>query len=432
MDVVIFSPGLDEHLKDLDAVFSRLRQANISLKASKCMIAMQKVDFLGYELSNEGIRPQTRLTDAIKGFQPPKSKKELKSFIGLVGFYRHFIRDFADISHPLNVLTRDNVLFYWDTKCELAFEELKSRLLSKPVLAFPRIGEEFIVDVDASDIAFGGILMQLGEDNKYHPVAYFSDAVKRSQENWNTTTKEAFAVVLAVRHWYVYLAGTSFTLNTDHNPLVYLRSQKDPRGKFARWIMELEEFDYTIKYIPGIRNTKADTLSRNKAASPIQPSSTLEQNIYSVLFDNRNFMLQLREEHLSDPLINTAIKCITENKIITQGRLKRVQRNLRIENDVLTKSGRAVIPASLRNYVISQIHNEAHFGTDKTYASLKERFFWPNMYEYTRIFVTSCLTCQKVKCNTRPAKAPLLPMCIPEKPMNFICIDVAFMPKDND
>ena len=140
-DVVIFSPGLDEHLKDLDAVFSRLRQANISLKASKCMIAMQKVDFLGCELSNEGIRPQTRLTDAIKGFQPPKSKKELKSFIGLVGFYRHFIRDFADISHPLNVLTRDNVLFYWDTKCELAFEELKSRLLSKPVSAFPRIGE---------------------------------------------------------------------------------------------------------------------------------------------------------------------------------------------------------------------------------------------------------------------------------------------------
>ena len=118
--------------------------------------------------------------------------------------------------------------------------------------------------------------------------------------------------------------------------------------------------------------------------------------------------------------------------MITNGRLKRVQRNLRIENNILTKSGRPIIPAHLRNYVLSKIHNEAHFGTDKTYASLKERFYWPNMYGYTRTFVTSCNVCQKVKCDTRPAKAPLLPMCVPEKPMNFISIDVAYMPKDND
>ena len=196
------------------------------------------------------------------------------------------------------------MLFNWDTSCDEEFRELKTRLLTKPVLAFPRVGEEFVVDVDASDNAFGGVLMQLGNDSQYHPVAYFSDAVKPSQENWNTTTKEAFAVVLAVRHWYVYLMGTNFTLNTDHNPLVYLRLQKDPRGKFARWIIELEEFNYTIKYIPGIKNTKADTLSRNKAAKPTtQPLSDLEEKIYSVSISDTNFMQQLQEEQTKDPII---------------------------------------------------------------------------------------------------------------------------------
>ena len=258
------------------------------------------------------------------------------------------------------------MLFNWDTSCDEAFRELKTRRLTKLVLAFPRVGEEFVVDVDVSENAFGGVLMQLGNDSQYHPVAYFSDAVKPSQENWNTI-KEAFAVVLAVRHWYVYLTGTNFTLNTDHNPLVYLRLQKDPRGKFTRWIIELEEFNYTIKYIPGIKNTKADTLSRNKAAKPTtQPLSDLEEKIYSVSISDTNFMQQLQEEQTKDPIISTAIKSISSNEVITNGRLKRVQRNLRIEINILPKSGRPIIPAHLRNYVLSKIHNEAHFGTDKT------------------------------------------------------------------
>ena len=188
-DIVIFSPNLKDHLKDLEGVFERLREANISLKASKCVIAVKSVFSLGYELSNEGIRPQARLTDAIREFCVPKSKKELKSFLGLCGFYRQFVKDFAQICHPLNVLTRDNVPFIWDGKCDDAFGELKKRLSTKPLLAFPRVGEKFVVDVDASDTAFGGILMQRGSDGELHPVAYYSDAVK-PQQNWNTTTED--------------------------------------------------------------------------------------------------------------------------------------------------------------------------------------------------------------------------------------------------
>ena len=148
-------------------------------------------------------------------------------------------------------------------------------------------------------------------------------------------------------------------LNSDHNPLVYLRDQKDPRGKFGRWIMELEEFDYEIKYIPGPKNVKADALSRNRGACSTQPPSNLKEKIYSV--DDVTFLDQLKEAQSEDDVIAAATRCISEKKPITAGRLKRVQNQLRVENGVLKKSGRPVVPASLRNFVVSEVHNVGHF-----------------------------------------------------------------------
>ena len=175
------------------------------------------------------------------------------------------------------------------------------------MLSFPKLGDPFIVEVDASNHAVGGVLSQVGNDDSLHPVAYFSTALQPSQKNWSATTKEAFALVFAVRHWHVYLAGTTFTLNSDHNPLTHLREQKDPRGKFARWLAELEEFDYSVQYIPGKFNIKADALSRNKAASDIQPPTEFEENIYALFGNKGGFRVQLKSK---DPLISEATKCV--------------------------------------------------------------------------------------------------------------------------
>ena len=253
LGIVIFNSNFEDHLRDIESVFLRLRAANITLKASKCVFAAESVDFLGYHLSSEGIKPQKRLTKAIEQFHRPENRKDVWRFLGIANFYRSFIKNFGNISHPFNKLTSDNTPFVWTDECEVAFSELKRCICSDPILAFPRIGEGFVVDVDASDVAFGGVLLQMGVDSQLHPVGYFSDAVQPSQKAWAPTTKEAFALVLAVRHWAIYLIGQHFVLNSDHNPLVYLRSQKDPRGKFARWITELEEFDYQVKYLPGSR-----------------------------------------------------------------------------------------------------------------------------------------------------------------------------------
>ena len=144
----------------------------------------------------------------------------------MAGFYRAFIKDFATISQPLNKLTGDNVKFTWDPSCEAAFQELKKHLMCEPILAFPKLHDPFVVEVDASDYAAGGVLSQTGDDNVLHPIAYFSTSFTGSQRNWAPVTKEAFALVLAVRHWHVYLSGTEFILRSDHNPLVHLRNQK--------------------------------------------------------------------------------------------------------------------------------------------------------------------------------------------------------------
>ena len=409
-DVVIFSRKWSEHKKELNSVFKKLSEAGITLKASKCVIGSHAVEFLGYRLSEKGIEPQDRLIAALREFARPETRKAVKSFLGLAGFYRSFIPNFAAIAHPLNKLTSDNVKFEWSDSCEKAFSELKRLLSSKPVLAFPRLGEPFVIDVDASDLAFGGVLMQKGPDNFLHPVGYFSDSVKASQSSWAPTTKEAFALVLAIRHWFVYLAGTEFVLNSDHNPLVHLGTQKDPRGKFSRWILELEEFNYIVKYVPGVENVKADALSRNKAANASQPLSQFEDRIYTVLEDRSRFQEQLKTEQETDPIIHAAIESVSKGVKITAGRLKRVQSQLRVEDGLLTKSGRPVVPATLRKFITSHIHEISHWGVGKTYALLKERFFWPNMYSYTENFVSYCPTCQQTKCDTRPPKAPMIQM----------------------
>ena len=222
-------------------------------------------------------------------------------------------------------------------------------------------------------------------NDELHPVAYFSTALQQSQRNWSATTKETFALIVAVCHWHVYLAGTHFTLMSDHNPLTHLHKQKDPRGKFGRWITELEEYDYSIQCVPGKENIKAGTLSRQSSPEETQPNSLFEEKVYQFA-ETANFQIQLKEEQMKDPTISQVIQCIRDEKPIETGRLKCVQHQLRIEKGMLTKSGRPVLPPPLRHMVIAEHHNTAHFGIDKMYILLKTRFFWPNMYNYIQQF----------------------------------------------
>ena len=429
-DVIICSTTFEEHLELIRSLLDKLRESGIQLKLSKCLFAHEEVDFLGYHISREGIKPQERLIAAVNRFKRPESKKELKGFLGLTGFYRNFIAKFSEISQPLNKLTNDNIEFKWSEECENSFLKLKELLSTYPVLAFPKIGGTFFVEVDASDHAIGGVLSQKNENGEMHLVSYFSTTLKGAQNNWSAHSKEAYAVVMATRNWYVYLAGTEFVIRSDHNPLQHLRNMKDPRGKFARWISELEEYSYTIEYIPGKLNVKADYLSRNCVPADVELPDSWEEKIYAVMSEG-NFMAQLRHEQQEDLIVAATIRNLENDEPVTMGRLKRVAKQLRVEDGILTKSGRPVVPPTLRNYVTTKIHDIAHFGCHKLYEQLKERFYWPNMSKYATLYTSNCETCQKCKTENKPPKAPLTPLHVATRPMEFICIDIQHMPSDD-
>ena len=427
-DIVIFSRTFGDHMIDLESVFEKLKEANVSIKLSKCVFAASEVEYLGFLLSENGVRPQSKLTEAILNFATPKSKKEVKRFLGMAGFYREFIKHFATMADPLNHLTKESVVFSWTKECTMAFENLKKALSSAPVLAFPRTDTDFIVTVDASKTAVGGELSQVQEDGMVHPVAYFSNSLKEAQRGWAPYTQEAFALVIATRHWDTYLRGNKFVFNSDHNPLVHLRKKKDPKGMIGRWISELESFNYEVKYIAGKSNKTADALSRNEDAQPIQPNGDkFEEAIYAIS-QEKNFSAQIKMEQSNNPVISAARKCIESNTPIKEGQLKRVSKQLRIENDVLTKNGRPIIPPSLRNYVVSQFHRTGHFGIEKLYNQLKDRYYWPRMYMYLTNHLAECDTCQRCKVDPVTPKAPLVPIYEPQSPLEFISLDVAHFP----
>ncbi len=256
----------------------------------------------------------------------------------------------------------------------ICFQGTEKRLTSKPVLTFPQLDKPSIVEVDASDYAADGVLLQNSDDGLLQPVAYFSTAFKGSKRQRAPIAKEAFALVVAVRHWHVYLAGTELILNTNHNPLVHLRKQKDPRGKFGRWISELEEYEFTVKYIRGKVSRPISSLDIN-AQTPINryPHSRTRSMLHSRGYIK--FLDRLGQQQSTDPVINRAKRRFAAGEVILQGRIKRIQNQLRIEDDVLTKLGRPIVPASLRTIVLTEIHKQSILGQTKRILSLKSVSF---------------------------------------------------------
>ena len=430
-DIVIFSQTIDEHCEQLRELFERLRQCNISLNLSKCAFAMKEVDYLGYTLSSDGIKPQQRLTDTIRNFPVPNDRKALKRFLGVSNYYRDFIQMYADVCAPLIALTSEKVPFVWSMECDSSFTTLKDMLCSYPVLAFPRLGESFAVEVDASDVAVGGVLLQTDQMGKEHPVAYFSNTLKREQRNWSPYSKEAYAIVLATRHWKMYLVGSKFQIRSDHNPLTTLRKTKDPRGKFPRWLTELEELTFEVVYKPGKLNVVPDALSRIINPAEHEPVDDLDEKLYLVLDDGKDFLQQLQEEQSKDAVIVDALAKIESGEKIDRGRLRHVQKQLRVQDGILMKSGRPVVPPSLRKYVTEKLHGDSHIGSEKLYERISKRYYWPNLYRYISCHASHCEICQQCKPSPKSPKAPLLPIQEPERPMQFITLDIAYMVKDD-
>lgn len=261
-DIIIFSTSLQEHIQRLTDVFNRLRKYNFKIQLDKCEFLRKEVDYLGHVITAEGIKPNPDKIKAIIDFPIPKTPKQLKSFLGLLGFYRKFIKNFAKIVKPMTVLLKkDKVIDPQDPEYVNCFNSCKILLTNDPILQYPNFEIPFVLTTDASDYALGAVLSQ-GPIGRDLPVAYASRTLNEHEIHYSTTEKELLAIVWSTQYFRPYLYGRKFKILTDHKPLQWLFSLKEPNSKLVRWRLRLEEYDYEIQYKPGTLNSNADALSR--------------------------------------------------------------------------------------------------------------------------------------------------------------------------
>ena len=263
-------------MEHLETVFSRLREAELKMKWSKCDFFKGKIHYLGPLISPEGISPLPNKLDCIEHMPVPKNVKEIKQFLGLTGYYRKFVPRFADISRPLTTLTKRDKKFEWTPACQKSFDLLKETLCGEPVLKYADTSKPYTLYTDASKFGWAGVLTQSHTtviDGKStttdHPVTFVSGLFRGSQLNWAALMKEAFAIYMSVKKLSFYLTDAQILLRSDHKPLEKFLQKNTLNTKVNNWAMELEAFNIQFDYIK--QSSNPDTLSGLIAIDPDTP-----------------------------------------------------------------------------------------------------------------------------------------------------------------
>ncbi|GJW29894.1 putative reverse transcriptase domain-containing protein [Tanacetum coccineum] len=264
-DILIYSKNKQEHEEHLKLILELLKKEELYAKFSKCEFWIPKVQFLGHVIDSEGIHVDPAKIESIKDWTSPKSPTEIRQFLGLAGYYRRFIEGFSKIAKPMTKLTQKKVKFEWGDKQEAAFQLLKQKLCSAPILALPEGSEDFIAYCDASKKGLGAVLMQ-----REKVISYASRQLKIHEKNYTTHDLELGAVVFALKIWRHYLYGTKCTVFTDHKSLQHILDQKELNMRQRRWLELLSDYDCDIRYHPGKANVVADALSRKEREPPLR------------------------------------------------------------------------------------------------------------------------------------------------------------------
>lgn len=263
-DIGIFGDEWSSHMENLKAIFDSLRNAKLTARPSKCSFGFGELEFLGHIAGSGKIKPVEDKMVAIREFPIPQTKKHVRSFLGMIGFYRKFIPNFADISACLTDLTKkyEPQKVKWTQQHQRAFDNLKEALCKGPVLRSPDFGRKFLLQTDASDVGIGAVLEQEFEDGR-HPVLFISKKLTGSECSYAVIEKECFAIVWAVKYLRIYLEGKEFRVFSDHAPLQWLNRMKTSNQRLLRWSLTLQEFKFSISHVSGTLNCVADALSRS-------------------------------------------------------------------------------------------------------------------------------------------------------------------------
>jgi len=306
-DIVIYASSLTEHNRKFHKLAERLRSANLRLQPDKCEFLRKEVTYLGHVINETGVKPDPKKVEAVLNFPRPKNVKNIKQFLGLAGYYRRFLNNFSKTARPLTALLKKDEPFVWQEPQETAFVTLRNQLCTEPLLQHPDFTRPFVLTTDASGYAIGGILSQ-GDVGKDKPIAYASRLLNKAEQNYSTIEKESLAIVYCVNHFRPYLYGNKFTIVTDHKPLEWLHSVKNPTSRLVRWRLKLAEYEYNIMYKAGKSNCNADALSRNPTEThashdkiifqednakqrhmfPLEQCSTDDESLFNAKLSNRD------------------------------------------------------------------------------------------------------------------------------------------------
>src|SRR6266498_1908839 len=261
-DILVCSETFDEHINHLRKVFTKLREANLVIKLKKCKFGQRKIKFLGYTIGTDGLRTDPENIEKIINCPVPTDVTEVRKFMGLCNYYRKFIKDLSKLSKPLRQLLKKDIKFFWGSKEQEIFEKLKKILTEAPVLLFPNFDKPFVLCTDASLKGLGAVLEQEDENKNLRSMTYASRSLIPAEKNYHTTDLECLAIIWLVKHFHKYLINKPFKIFIDHSALKSLQKILELTRRRARWIMELQQYNFTIEHRSGKKNQNADALLR--------------------------------------------------------------------------------------------------------------------------------------------------------------------------
>lgn len=404
-DIIIFSRTVEEHIEKLKRVFQRLREAGLTLKPSKCHYLKKEIEILGFKVNAEGISVDQNKINGIANMPTPKSVKEVQRFLGMCNYYRKFIKNFSAIARPLHEVTKRKLKFEWSKEQEQAFNMLKEKMTTTPVLRRFDPNKDCELRVDASLQGLGAVLLQVGEDQQSHPIAFVSRSLTKNERNLGITELECLGCVWALSYLRHLVHGRHVKIVTDHSAIRWLKSIKDPTGKLARWAIKLSEFQYTVVHRSGSKHKDADCLSRNPVAEGNEADEVDCEEIPTYLVEPDELrQLQLEDDELKELI--TAVENDNDTNIPI-GTRRRAKNFSLIDGVLYKKNTREVgrdhllaIPKSLIGEILYNHHSDplsGHLGTTKTLEKIRERYFWTGQQKDVEKFVRGCPDCQSRK-----------------------------------